>query len=116
MIQSEITAHTLAHRFWERNKKRITEWITEDLLNNNNEPAEFSDFAAEFQVNPDVTNMTLEVFVDEFIDFLDGRDSITSKLWNYLQMKYDSLLDEILSEEVNDSDEAIKSAYYRSVL
>lgn len=115
MIQSEITAHTLAHRFWERNKDRIREWIVEDMLNNQNDPAEFSDFASKFKVNVDY-DITIDQFVEELLDFMDTRETITSKIWNYLQMKYDQLIDEITSEDVNDNDEAIKSAYYRSVL
>lgn len=115
MTQAEITAHTLAHRFWERNKDRIREWIREDALNNQGETAEFSDFANEFKVSLDF-DITIDQFVEELLDFMDTRETITSKIWNYLQIKYDQLIDEITSEDVNDNDEAIKSAYYRSVL
>lgn len=117
MNEAEITAHTLAHRFWERNKDRIREWIREDALNNQGETAEFTDFVIKFKANLDY-NLTLDQFVNDLLEFLDTRESITSKIWNYLQQRYDSLVDSITSEleDTNDSDEHIKEEYYRSVL
>lgn len=117
MMQTEIIAFEIAQRFWERNKSRIREWIVEDMLNNQNDPAEFSDFASKFKVNMDY-DITVERFVEDLLDFLDRRETITSKIWNYLQQRYDSLVDSITSEmeDTNDSDEHIKEEYYRSVL
>lgn len=118
MTHAEITAFEIADRFWRVNSDRIRIWITEDMENNNNEPTDFSEFASKFKVNPDVCDVTLDQFVDEMLDFLDHKqkESITPKIWNHLQKRYDSLVDSILVEMEDTHTNEEQQDYYRSLL
>lgn len=113
MTHAEIMAHEFANRFFKYHDKRIKSWIIEQLENNSNEPAEFTDWYSKFIADDEVSKLTVERLVEDQLAFLN-----TTIISDCLQKLFDSLQDEIIAEmeDQNDSDEHIKADYYRSVL